>query len=686
MVSHLSLETKIDHLFMVGPTYAKRLKSLNINNISDLLHHYPFRYNDFCHIYPISQIRVGETVTIQGEIISFQNSYSKSHKQIQKAIIQDNSGQIEIFWFNQPFLKRIFLTGSRISLSGKVGFFNFGKTLISPEYEIIGSKGAKTAKKIPIHTARLVPIYPETYGVSSKWLRSRIAPLLEKFVSRIPDWLPEKIKKQNQLIDLNKALQQIHFPQNQLEIKQAKKRLSFDELFLIQLANAKRKQEWQKIKLSHPFSINKNKINQFIKSLPFQLTSSQNKTVKQILNDLKKNKPMNRLLQGDVGSGKTVIAAIAIYAAFLNKFQSALMAPTEILSQQHFQTIKNLLQPFGVKVVLLTSSHQPSAINHQPSTIDVFIGTHALIYKQAKFNKLGLIVIDEQHRFGVEQRAKLIEKGESPHLLTMTATPIPRTVALTLYGDLDLATLKEMPLGRQIIKTWVVSTQKRNSAYEWIKKQIISRKTQAFIVCPLIEKSTKESMKDIKAATEEFKHLSQNVFPGLKLGLLHGRMKTAEKEKVINQFKKNKINILVSTPVIEVGIDIANATIIVVEAANRFGLAQLHQLRGRVGRSNKQSYCLLFNQKNKNSSRLQAMVKYNSGFKLAEIDFRLRGPGEIYGLKQHGFPCLKIASFQQTDLIQAAQKAVQAISKQINLFSLLKEKLESYTIKFIKPN
>lgn len=672
----INLKTPVADLFMVGKTYAQRLKKLDINTVEDLLHHYPFRYNDFSLISKISSLQQGEIVTIQGEIVDCKNIYTKSHKQIQKALIKDESGQIQVNWFNQPYLVQILKPGVKISLSGKVAVFSFKPALISPEYEIIRSSNFNS-----IHTGRLVPVYPETYGVSSKWLRSRIAPLLKTFSLEIADWLPEKIKKENQLIDLCSAIQQIHFPNNQAEVEQAKKRLSFDELFLLQLSALKRKKEWQKQKSTQAIKINKLKISQFIQQLPFSLTLDQKKASRQILQDLKKNKPMNRLLEGDVGSGKTVVAAIALYAVFLNGLKSILMAPTEILANQHYQTINNLLKPFGVKTALLTGSQK---LKMKTANFDILIGTHALIYHQL-IKQVGLIVIDEQHRFGVEQRAKLVNQNQTPHLLTMTATPIPRTIALTLYSDLDLSVLKEMPLGRKKIKTWVVPPKKRMAAYQWIKKQIKNNHIQAFIVCPLIEESTKESMKDIKAATAEFERLTKKIFPSLKLGLLHGRMKDKDKEKIINKFKEHKFDILVSTPVIEVGIDIPNAAIIIIEGANRFGLAQLHQLRGRVGRSHHQSYCLLFSPET-SLKRLQALEQNNSGFELAEIDLQLRGPGEIYGIKQHGFTKLKIASFNQTNLIQKTKKISRQLIEKLDEIPLLKEKLESYTIKSINPN
>jgi len=395
---------------------------------------------------------------------------------------------------------------------------------------------------------------------------------------------------------------------------------------------------------------------------------------------------MNRLLEGDVGSGKTVVAAAAIYIAYLNGVQSALMAPTEILANQHLKTLNQILTPLGVKISLLTG-----ATRKKIKDFDLAIGTHALIHKRAKFSKLGLVVIDEQHRFGVEQRGELASKGKAPHILTMTATPIPRTIALTLYGDLDLSAIDEMPPGRQAVKTWVVPPNKRNAAYDWIRKQVEKTLNQAFIICPLIEESRHETLQSVRAATSEFKKLQKEVFPDLKLGLLHGRLKSKEKNAVLEKFKKGKLDILVSTPVVEVGIDIPTATIMMIEGAERFGLAQLHQLRGRVGRGLQQSYCLIFTdfQGEKIIKRLKALERTNIGMKLAELDLQIRGPGEIYGTAQHGFFDLKVASFSDLPLIEKTRKTATQLttrSPSLNKYPLLQAKLKQYTIKSIEPN
>jgi len=662
---------------MVGPTYAKRLEKLNIKTVEDLLYHFPFRYIDYSLISPICRVQPGEIVTISGEIVLMKNEYTKYGKKIQKAQVSDGTGKIGIVWFNQPFLVKTIKVGEQYSFSGKVDWFGHTLVMVSPEYEI--------QKPQTIHTGRLAPVYPETRGVTSKWLRSRIAWLIKEFAHQIEDFLPSEIQKECDLLELQQSLEQIHFPKTLKNAERARKRLAFEELFLLQLKVLERKQSWQKEKLAFKFFIDQEKILQFIHSLPFALTKAQKKVCKDILADLTKPKPMNRLLEGDVGSGKTVVAAIACYVAFLNGVQSAIMAPTEILATQHYQTLHQLLTPLGIKIVLLTGSHQSPITNHQSPT-NLVVGTHALIFKRAKFKRLGLVIIDEQHRFGVEQRGKLVRKGQTPHLLTMTATPIPRTVALTLYGDLDLSVIDEMPAGRMQVKTWVVPPQKRNAAYDWIRKKVKNTDEQCFIICPLIEES--ETLQTVKAATVEYKRLREQVFPDLRLGLLHGRMKTLQKDEVINNFREEKLDILVSTPVVEVGIDIPQTSIMMIEGADRFGLAQLHQLRGRVGRSQRESYCLLFTEttSGKPLQRLKALEKLHIGMELAELDLKMRGPGEIYGTSQHGFFKLKVASFADLPLIEKTRSAAEEIFPHLAQYPLLQAKLKKDTIKPIEPN
>lgn len=672
----MDFHKSVTELYLVGPTYAKRLKKLGIETVGDLLYHFPFRYLDYSLISPISHVQPGEVVSVRGVVTAIKNLYTSRGKKIQMATVKDDSGTINIIWFNQPFLVRIIKPGLNVSLAGKVDLWGKNPSLISPEYEIIRGNEA-------VHTAKLVPIYHETYGISSKWLRSRISSLLKNSNLNIEEFLPSKILKDAKLPELRYAIEQIHYPASFENAAISRYRLSFEELFLIQLAAFQRKKEWSKNFLTYILSVDQDKILEFIGSLPFELTTAQKRAIKQILDDLAKNKPMNRLLEGDVGSGKTVVAAAAIFVAFLNGKQAALMAPTQILAEQHYKTLKSLLGNLGVKIVLLSSPKKT-----KEKDFSLIIGTHNLIYKRAIFKNLALIIIDEQHRFGVEQRGKLIEKGKCPHLLTMTATPIPRTIALTLYGDLDLSILDEMPPGRQKIKTWVVPPQKRPDAYRWIKSQVKEKGDRAFIVCPFIEESTSETLKSVRAATNEYEKLKNNVFNDLKLGLLHGKLKPPQKSEIMDSFKKGKIDILVSTPVVEVGIDIPSATIMMIEGADRFGLSELHQLRGRVGRSDRLSYCLLFsdNQDEKSLRRLKTLEKTSVGMELAQTDLEMRGPGELYGTRQHGFFDLKVSSFSDFPLIEKTKKAAENISKKLNQYPLLRKRLEKYKIVGIKPN
>lgn len=576
---------------------------------------------------------------------------------IQIVNIEDQSGTLSAIWFNQPFLRSSFKKGSTVAFGGTLGWFGRNKAFMAPEYEILKENTKQ------VHTGGLIPIYPETAGISSKWLRRKMTDALEKYESDITEFLPEKIISKNKLEDYRKAIKTVHAPKSLTEYEEAKKRLAFDEFFFLILQNIKRKRRWQKNKASHKLQLNKTEVDLFIKSLPFELTVSQKDSVQEILSDLAGTIPMNRILEGDVGSGKTVVAAIGAFMAFLNGFQTVLMAPTQILATQHAKTMQDIFKDYKVRISLITGAQKKSDLGKA----DIFIGTHALLSKNLSSDNVAFIVIDEQHRFGVTQREALVKKTKkgsvAPHVLTMTATPIPRTVALTFFGDLDISVLKEMPVGRKKITTWIVPPEKRKKGYEWVHKKIIEEKTQAFVVCPLIDESEKETMLEVKAATKEFENLKK-LFPDLQIGLIHGKLKAQEKDMVIEDFKDKKIDILVATPVIEVGIDIPNATIMVIEAADRFGLAQLHQLRGRVGRGSAKSYCLLLTESKSEISnkRLSYMEKVFSGFELAEADFKLRGPGEIFGTSQSGFPTLKIATWDQMDLLKSAKEAAESVS------------------------
>lgn len=692
----MTLSTPLILASRIYKMYATRLENLDIQTVGDFLFHLPSRYEDYSLVSKTNQVQIGETVTIQGQVLDMKTNYLRGGriKTMQKATVVDDSGSIELTWFNQPFLTRTILPGSTISASGTVQRFGRKLSISNPEYEILNSGQGEA-----VHTARLIPIYPETKGVSSKWLRRQIHNLLEQYENEITEYMPEEILKKQNFMNLLEALKEVHYPRSLETAARARERLAFDELFLMQLASRKRRDEWEKEKQTTPYEIKKfqKEIDTCIASLPFQLTNAQQQAIHDILLDLQKNKPMNRLVQGDVGSGKTVVAAIAMYVAHLNGFQSVLMAPTEILANQHYKTITQLLSPLQVKTDLITGSKKHESRskkkkeeNHDSSFMihdsHIVIGTHAVLSEKVTFTNLGLVIIDEQQRFGVEQRGLIKQKGENPHLLTMTATPIPRTVALTMYGDLDLSYLNEMPVGRKKVKTWVVPPVKRDSAYEWIRKQIKETDSQAFIVCPFIEPS--ESMETVKAVNKEYERLRKDVYPDLNLGLLHGKLKAKEKDEILQKFKSKAFDILVATPVVEVGIDVPNATIIMIEASERFGLAQLHQLRGRVGRGDKQSYCLLFTDSPSavNSERLKGMEKLYSGAELAELDLRLRGPGNLYGTAQHGIPKLKVASFSDSILIQKARYAADDIFEELHKYPKLEEKVNEVTIQVVSPD
>lgn len=658
------------------------LERIGIITFEDLLFHLPFRYEDFTNNVHIRALKIGEQSVIRGTVLDIKNEYTKRRFVIQKATIQDSTGTVTCTWFNQTYITRVIHPGDEIGLVGKLEFFGKQRSFQVKEFEVLTSDSG-------LHTTGFVPVYNETRGLSSKWLRNKIYEALVVNKNSIQDFLPNseltKLKYQN----LYDSLYTCHFPKNLEEAQKARERLAFDELLLAQLAALKRRREWDKKNKGIPLKILdfKSQILNFVASLPFKLTEGQQTALDEIKMDLQKKIPMNRLLEGDVGSGKTVVAAIAMYIAHLNGHQSVLMAPTEILALQHYETLKTLFEPSGISVGLITGSKK---LNPKTSTLNpnILVGTHALIQKNVNFEKLGLVVIDEQQRFGVEQRAMLREKGKNPHFLTMTATPIPRTILLAIYKDLDVSLLKELPHGRQKIKTWLVPNSKRESGYVWVKKQITQSgyQDQAFIVCPFIEES--ESMDTVKAAKSEFDRLQKEDLKELKLGLLHGKLKAKEKDEVLRLFKDKKIHVLVATPVVEVGIDIPDATIMIIEAADRFGLAQLHQLRGRVGRGDKQSYCLLFSESEteKVIKRLKYMETSHSGFELAQLDLKLRGGGELFGTRQHGSTGFKIADFSNFELVEEAKKEAEYLIENLTHQPLLLERVDLVSSKLIHPD
>jgi ATP-dependent DNA helicase RecG len=651
----MNLDSPINDVPKIGPIMSLKLERLGIHTINDLFYHVPSHYLDYSLITTINKLHPDETATIHAKMISLKNIYSKRGLKMQIGSVEDATGKITVVWFNQPFLIKTLYPERYISLSGKIGFFSRKLCMTSPDYEILGE-----IEKPTVHTGRLVPVYPETSGLSSKWLRTIILNAFNYSGLSLPDFLPAEVLKENDIVDLKEAIQKVHFPISLEEAEEGRKRLAFNELLNLELASLRRKINWKKNPVANKLTINGEIISKFLNSLPFELTDSQNKSIKEILGDMKRDYPMNRLLEGDVGSGKTVVAAVAAFAGFVNGYQSVVMAPTQILAEQHYRTLNSIFRKYKVRISLVTSSSKKMEIGRS----DIFVGTHALIHSKIDFNKVALVVIDEQHRFGVEQRKHLVKKSGTPHVLTMTATPIPRTIALTSYGDLDFSVLTEMPKGRQKIATWVIPELKRAKAYKWIAAQISDLKSQIFIVCPLVEDSVTETLADVKSVTSEFEKL-KSVFPEFKLKLLHGRMKPDVKNKILTDFKGGKVDILVTTPVVEVGIDIPGATIMVIEASERFGLAQLHQLRGRVGRAEQKSYCLLFSNFHSGNAfkRLKAMETSSSGFELAELDLKMRGPGEIFGTAQSGFPELKVASWGNFELIKQARDLAEEVLK-----------------------
>ena len=693
----LSLNTPIQYVPRVGPVMAKRLEKLGIHTVEDLLFYVPFRYDDFSLVSPVARVQAGETVTVSGTITSFRNAFTKSGKKLQQAQLTDETGTLDVIWFNQPFLAQILPVGTQTRLAGKIDWFGHKIVMTSPVHEITKIEGSHTsihgsmrsfsANQIEsLHTGRLAPVYPETQGVSSKWLRGRIAFIIQQCIQQVIEYLPDSIIEEYRLISIHQAIEHIHYPTDPKSAQNANRRLAFEEFFFLQLRAWEERRLWQQTNRSHQCKIDESEVSQCIRSLPFTLTNDQQTTTKEILTDLTLPYPMNRLLEGDVGAGKTVVAAIAMYVAYKNGLQSILMAPTQILAEQHYTTIKSFLDPFGLQIGLVTGSIKTeSARLAWNDKFDILVGTHALLSSKIKLERLGLVVIDEQQRFGVLQRGALVGKtknGKTPHMLTMTATPIPRTVARTLFGNLDLSVLATIPDGRKEVKTWVVPKEKRENAYEWIKKQLNETGGQAYIVCPLIEES--ETLTSVKAVKTEYE-LLKSIFSGMSIGLLHGRMKPKEKTTALDRFRTQKDAILLATPVVEVGIDIPNAIIILIEATERFGLAQLHQLRGRVGRGRIASFCLLFTETEDalTLKRLKSLETIHNGPELADIDLALRGPGELFGTRQHGIPDLKIARWTQADLIAQSQKAVKALTSAdptLTSFPLLMEKLKNSTI------
>jgi ATP-dependent DNA helicase RecG len=692
----MNLQTKTNEIPRIGPKYQERLKKLGIETVQDLIFHFPNRYEDYSKLATLSELTPNETACVKGKILEIKNIRTfKKRMVLTEAVVTDHIRTMKVLWFNQPYLTKALQKGDEVCLAGKLSFKGKEPYISNPSYEKISDNMT--------HTGRIVAIYPETEGVSSKWLRYMIKTCLNQVKYQVPEIFPKELMKENNLLRVSEAIQQIHFPETQEKAEKARERFSFEELFILSLFIV---QERMKIAKENSIIIETDidLMKKFTEELPFKLTDSQKKSAWQILKDLEKPHPMNRLLEGDVGSGKTIVAVMSALNTIKKGYQVAFMAPTEILAKQHFYTVSSLLRKHNLRIGLLTNSeskiihkkHEEKITNKailkqiEDKEIDIVIGTHSLIQDKIKFSNsnLGLVILDEQHRFGTEQRAKLCkQKDYIPHLLSMTATPIPRTLALTLYGDLDLSIIDELPKGRKEIKTSIVKTKERQKTYNFIEKEI-KKGRQAFVICPRIEKGGVErdflGWNEVKSVIEEHEKLSKEVFPNLKVGLLHGKMKGDEKEKIMNHFANKEIDILVSTSVVEVGVDIPNATVMMIEGSERFGLAQLHQFRGRVGRSDHQSYCFLFTDLPNTTTmqRLRALVKSNNGFELAEKDLKLRGPGSIVGDRQWGIPDLAMSALANIKLVEKTRTAATKLleqDSQLKNYPELKQRIKRYT-------
>lgn len=661
--SHTGLESPITVLQGVGPRQTGRLAKLGIHTIRDMLYFFPRRHDDYTQLKSINRLEYGEEVTIIAQVWDAGARETRGGGTLFKANLSDGTGFIEVTWFNQPYLADKIKGGQQIVISGRVDEYLGQLCFNSPEWEPLEEE--------LLHTARLVPVYPLTAGVGARWLRRLIKRTVDYWSKRLPDHLPASVCQEADLLDLETAIVQAHFPDNPELLEQACYRLAFDELFVLQIGLLRQRHLWRSVP-GRPVLVDDPTLNSLIRNLPFELTHAQQRALGQIVADLRSNWPMNRLLQGDVGSGKTVVAAAVMALTVAVGAQAAMMAPTEILAEQHYDTLTRLFkswpgfsvsaQPNGPlpSIRLLTGSvtgqeREEVYAGLADGSVGVVVGTHALIQEGVQFKALALAVIDEQHRFGVQQRAALRQKGYNPHLLVMTATPIPRSLELTLWGHLDVSVIDEMPPGRKPVLTRLILPTERERAYSFVRSQV-EKGRQAFIICPLVEESEKI---EAKAVVEEYKRLQKHVFPDLRLGLLHGRLKGEEKEATMARFARGELDILVATAVVEVGIDVPNATVMLIEGANRFGLAQLHQFRGRVGRGEHASCCLLVSDSFSPDAqeRLQAVEATSDGFVLAQKDLELRGPGEFLGTRQSGFPDLKLASVTDLRLVEAAREA-----------------------------
>lgn len=697
-----TLQTSIEEIKGIrgiGQRFLPKLKKLDIKIVKDLLWHFPFRYEDFSKISKIADVKINEPVVVQAIVkeIKMHRTW-KRRMVIVDALIGDNTGNIGAVWFNQPFILRALKKGTLANFAGKVVSSKNKLYLSAPAYEPIrtGVSGNEFNTK---HTGRLVPIYPETRGLTSKAIRFLIKPVLDN-LENLPEILPKEILDENKFLEINQAIRYVHFPENLNQVSSAKKRFAFEDLFLLQLNNLKQRLKLTKEK-SFSFEINLNYLKELIGQLPFELTQAQKKSLWEILRDFQKLHPMNRLLQGDVGSGKTIVAGLA---ALMVSKQTAFMAPTEVLARQHYQTLIKFFPEFSNGIGLITSAESKIFYGDGLETkikknelikkitdgkIKIIIGTHALIQKNIEFSNLAFIVVDEQHRFGIRQRAELIIKSckgtPIPHFLSMSATPIPRTLSLTIFGDLDLSIIDELPKNRKEIITKIVAPANRDKAYQFIRDQI-KKGRQVFVICPRIdpvELNGNPFIPDVRAVKEEYEKLSKKVFSDLKVGILHGKLKAKEKAETMQRFNNGEIDIIVSTSVVEVGVDVPNATIMMIEGSERFGLSQLYQFRGRVGRGQHQSFCFLFTDSSSRTThqRLRSLIEAKNGFELAEKDLAIRGPGQILGADQTGAPDLAMKAIQNPELIKFARESAEKIinkDPELKSHAILRGRLEEF--------
>ena len=666
----------------VGPNRVKLLNKLNIYNLEDLITYYPREYEDRSKPKKIADTENGEECLIEGIVTSHIKEIRTHRKNmiIYKLIVRDDTDSCELVWYNQSYLKKMFRIGETYKFFGRINK-RIGQTeMVSPVYDLEGNNK---------NTGRIIPIYPLTYSLSQNTLRHIIEEGLKQAKDKIAETLPEYILEEYKLMKLKNAMQSIHFPKELKDFGEARNRLAFEELLTMQLLLLNLKNKYKNTEKGIKFD-SKVKMSDLINDLPFKLTKAQIRVLEEIDSDMESDKAMNRLLQGDVGSGKTIVSIIAAYKAVKSGYQMAMMAPTSILASQHLENFKNVLEKYDIKCELLlgntTKKKKEDILSRlKNGEIDIIIGTHSLLEENVIFKNLGLVVTDEQHRFGVRQRSTIVSKGKNPDVLVMTATPIPRTLALILYGDLDISIIDELPPNRKKIDTFAVRKSLEERVNNFVKKQIDEGR-QAYIVCPLVEESEEIEAKSVEELTEKYKN---EVFKEYKVECLHGKMKPKEKEEIMQRFKEGKIDILISTTVIEVGVDVPNSNIMVIENAERFGLAQLHQLRGRVGRGEYQSYCILKYQGNSEliRKRMQVMQETNDGFIISEKDLELRGSGEFFGTKQHGIPEFKVANlFEDMKLLKLVQSAAIKIleedpgleeQKNIRLKNIIDKKLST---------